>query len=141
MGQKADAAKARMPQPRVYKPSPLLVKPGKRSMQEALPSALHMGLSVGLSLLVFAIINVSSLASNLPCSASALLASLQLRRVVLVYYLNCPTIAVPGAPHTQDAALQALVSFLGRSDPMICCCCCHTPGVVCHRGCLRCRYV
>lgn len=45
---------------RAYKPSPLLAKPGKRSRQEALPSALHMGLSVGLSLLAFAIISVSS---------------------------------------------------------------------------------
>lgn len=45
---------------RTYKPSPLLAQPGKRSRQEALPSALHMGLSVGLSLLAFAIISVST---------------------------------------------------------------------------------
>jgi hypothetical protein len=59
MGQKAANVKAAMPQPRVYKSSlPLLVKPGKRSRQEALPSALHMGTCVGLCLLILAIINV-----------------------------------------------------------------------------------
>lgn len=42
----------------VYKKNPLLVKPGKRTKAEALPSALHMGVCVGCSLLVFAIINI-----------------------------------------------------------------------------------
>lgn len=60
MGQKAATVKAALPQPRVYKSSPLLVKGGKRSRQEALPSALHMGICVGLCLLIFAIVNVSS---------------------------------------------------------------------------------
>jgi hypothetical protein len=45
-------------QARPYRPNPLLVKPGKRTMQEALPTALHMGICVGSSLLVFAIINI-----------------------------------------------------------------------------------
>jgi uncharacterized integral membrane protein len=58
MGQRAAAVKAALPQPRVYKSSPLLVKPRKRSRQEALPSALHMGICVSLCLLIFAIINV-----------------------------------------------------------------------------------
>lgn len=43
---------------RPYRPSPLLAAPGKRSRQEALPSALHMALSVAASLLVFAINNI-----------------------------------------------------------------------------------
>lgn len=41
-----------------YRPSPLLVKPSKRNRQDALPSALHMGACVTLSLLVFAIIDI-----------------------------------------------------------------------------------
>lgn len=45
-------------QARPYRPNPLLVKPGKRTRQEALPTALHMSLCVGFSLLVFAIINI-----------------------------------------------------------------------------------
>lgn len=45
-------------QARPYRPNPLLVKPGKRTMQEALPTALHMSICVGFSLLVFAIINI-----------------------------------------------------------------------------------
>jgi len=46
------------PAAQTYRSSPLLMKPGKRSRQEALPSALHMGICVTLSLLVFAIINI-----------------------------------------------------------------------------------
>lgn len=60
MGKKkaaAPAAAATNPS-HVYKASPLLAKPGKRSRQDALPSALHMGVCVALSLLVFAIINI-----------------------------------------------------------------------------------
>jgi hypothetical protein len=49
---------AAAPKQHVYRKSPLLAKPGKRTRQEALPSALHMGICVGLSLLVFAIINI-----------------------------------------------------------------------------------
>jgi hypothetical protein len=45
-------------QARTYRPNPLLVKPGKRTRQEALPTALHMSICVGFSLLVFAIINI-----------------------------------------------------------------------------------
>jgi hypothetical protein len=41
-----------------YRKVPLLAKPGKRTRQEALRSALHMGVCVGLSLLVFAVINI-----------------------------------------------------------------------------------
>lgn len=44
--------------PRPYKHSPLLAKPGKRSRQDALPTAIHMGLCVSVCLLVFAVINI-----------------------------------------------------------------------------------
>lgn len=44
--------------PRPYRPSPLLAKAGRRTPAEAMPTALHMGVCVGFSLLVFAIINI-----------------------------------------------------------------------------------
>jgi hypothetical protein len=43
----------------VYKQVPALLKPPKRSIQRALPSALHIGITAAFSILVFAIINVA----------------------------------------------------------------------------------
>eukprot|EP00882_Tetradesmus_deserticola_P006248 GHRQ01006576.1.p1 GENE.GHRQ01006576.1~~GHRQ01006576.1.p1 ORF type:complete len:425 (+),score=171.70 GHRQ01006576.1:372-1646(+) len=43
----------------VYRQVPALLKPPKRSLRRALPSALHTGITATFSILVFAIINVS----------------------------------------------------------------------------------
>jgi hypothetical protein len=50
---------ARKPPRYVYRQVPALLKPPKRSIQRALPSALHIGITAAFSILVIAIINVS----------------------------------------------------------------------------------